>query len=100
MKFVNLLSPKIPILILIFYFNQISRLQQEIDLQGQIRDEMIIEYNNNNVTDENAKRKIQAKIANVDEKIQALGRFFILYDQMKTKSSFLFSCIDDFLLFQ
>ncbi len=85
---------------MIFYFNQISRLQQEIDLQGQIRDEMIIEYNNNNVTDENAKRKIQAKIANVDEKIQALGRFFISYDQMKTRSSFLFSCIDDLLLFQ
>ncbi len=62
----------------LFYFNQISRLQQDIDLQGQIRDEMIIEFNNT-LTDENTKRKIQQKIANIDEKIQALGMFFIPY---------------------
>jgi len=34
---------------------------------------------NNTLTDENAKRKIQNKIANIDEKIQALGKFFIPY---------------------
>ncbi|CAF2820380.1 unnamed protein product [Rotaria sp. Silwood2] len=57
--------------------SEISRLQQEIDLQDRIRDEMIIEYNSD-LTDENAKRKIKAKIANVDEKVQALGRLLIL----------------------
>jgi hypothetical protein len=36
---------------------------------------MIMEYNSD-VTDENTKRKIQARIANVEEKVQALGRFF------------------------
>ncbi len=39
---------------------------------------MIMEFNNT-LTDENAKRKIQNKIANIDEKIQALGMFFIPY---------------------
>jgi len=34
-----------------------------------------MEYNSD-VTDENTKRKIQARIANVEEKVQALGRFF------------------------
>ncbi|CAF3395606.1 unnamed protein product [Rotaria sp. Silwood1] len=58
--------------------NEISRLQQEIDLQDRIRDEMIIEYNSD-LTDENAKRKIQAKITNVDEKVQALAALTILY---------------------
>ncbi|CAF0988619.1 unnamed protein product [Rotaria sp. Silwood1] len=57
---------------------EISRLQQEIDLQDRIRDEMIIEYNSD-LTDENAKRKIQAKITNVDEKVQALAALTILY---------------------
>ncbi|CAF3421485.1 unnamed protein product [Rotaria sp. Silwood1] len=57
--------------------NEISRLQQEIDLQDRIRDEMIIEYNSD-LTDENAKRKIQAKITNVDEKVQALGKLLVL----------------------
>jgi hypothetical protein len=57
-----------------FDFIQISRLQQELDLQDRIRDEMFVEYNSD-VTDENTKRKIQARIANVEEKVQALGRF-------------------------
>ena len=38
---------------------------------------MIIEYNSE-LADEQKKRKIQAKIANVDEKVQALGRFFVV----------------------
>jgi hypothetical protein len=39
---------------------------------------MIMEFNNT-LTNENAKRKLQNKIANIDEKIQALGMFFIPY---------------------
>ncbi len=39
---------------------------------------MIMEFNNT-LTDENAKRKLQNKITNIDEKIQALGMFFIPY---------------------
>jgi hypothetical protein len=39
---------------------------------------MIMEFNNT-LTNENAKRKLQNKIANIDEKIQALGMFFITY---------------------
>jgi hypothetical protein len=58
-----------------FIIIQISRLQQELDLQDRIRDEMFVEYNSD-VIDENTKRKIQARIANVEEKVQALGRFF------------------------
>ncbi|UJR20987.1 hypothetical protein I4U23_024089 [Adineta vaga] len=58
--------------------NDISRVQQEINLQDLIRDELIIEMNNN-LTDENFKRKIQAKITNVDEKVQALAALTILY---------------------
>ncbi|CAF1056013.1 unnamed protein product [Rotaria sordida] len=57
---------------------EISRLQQEIDLQDRIRDEMIIEYNSE-LSDENTKRKIQLRIANVDEKVQALAALTILY---------------------
>ena len=47
-------------------------MQQEIDLQDRIRDELVVEYNSK-LADENEKRKIQAKITNVDEKVQALG---------------------------
>jgi hypothetical protein len=45
-----------------------------MDLQCQIREEMTHEYENR-LTDENEneKRKLQAKIANIDEKVQALG---------------------------
>ncbi|CAF2131775.1 unnamed protein product [Rotaria magnacalcarata] len=57
---------------------EISRLQQEMDLQCQIREEMTHEYENH-LTDENEKRKLQAKIANIDEKVQALGALTILY---------------------
>jgi hypothetical protein len=52
--------------------NEISRLRHEIDLQYQIRDEMTHECENT-VIDENEKRKLRAKIANIDEKVQALG---------------------------
>lgn len=38
---------------------------------------MIIECNNN-LTDENAKRNIQGKLDNIDEKIQALCKSFSL----------------------
>ncbi|UJR28537.1 hypothetical protein I4U23_009773 [Adineta vaga] len=58
--------------------SEISRLQHEFDLQCQIREEMIHECENN-VTDENEKRKLRAKIANIDEKVQALGALTILY---------------------
>ncbi|CAF3220753.1 unnamed protein product [Rotaria socialis] len=57
---------------------EISRLQQEMDLQCQIREEMTHEYENR-LTDENEKRKLQVKIANIDEKVQALGALTILY---------------------
>ena len=53
---------------------QISRFQQDIALQDEIRDELIIELNNN-LTDENAKSRIEKKIINVDEKVQALGMY-------------------------
>lgn len=52
---------------------KISRLQQEIDLQCQIRDEMIRECEQTNI-DENEKRKLRAKITNIDDKVQALGK--------------------------
>lgn len=52
---------------------EISRLQQEMDLQYQIREEMTQELEKNS-TDENEKRKLRAKIANIDEKVQALGK--------------------------
>ncbi|CAF2160450.1 unnamed protein product [Rotaria magnacalcarata] len=58
--------------------NEISRLQQEIDLQDRIRDELIIEYNSE-LTDEHTKRNIQTKITNVREKVQALAALTILY---------------------
>ncbi|CAF4910246.1 unnamed protein product [Rotaria sp. Silwood1] len=58
--------------------NEISRLQQEINLQCQIRDELTSECENN-LTEENEKRKLRAKIANIDEKVQALGALTILY---------------------
>ncbi|CAF2649326.1 unnamed protein product [Rotaria sp. Silwood2] len=65
--------------------NEITRLQQEIDLQCQIRDEMTCECENNS-TDENEKRKLRAKIANIDEKVQALGLKHCC-TQMATKES-------------
>ena len=52
-------------------------MQQEIDLQDRIRDEIVLEYNNDQI-DENMKRKLQDKLGNIDEKIQALGMFIIL----------------------
>jgi len=58
--------------------SEISRLQQEIDLQCQIRDEMIRECEQTNI-DENEKRKLRAKITNIDDKVQALGALTILY---------------------
>ncbi|CAF3546872.1 unnamed protein product [Rotaria sordida] len=58
--------------------NEISRLQQEIDLQCQVRDEMTHECENS-LTDENEKRKLRTRIANIDEKVQALGALTILY---------------------
>jgi hypothetical protein len=58
--------------------SEISRLQQEIDLQCQIRDEMTRDYEKT-ITDENEKRKLRAKISNIDEKVQALGALTILY---------------------
>ncbi len=60
--------------IYILYKIQISCLQQEIDLQGRIRDEMIIEFNND-LTDENTKKKIESKLAHNEEKVQALRKF-------------------------
>lgn len=57
---------------------------------------MIIEYNNNQ-TDANAKRKIQQKIANIDEKVQALGRIFLSPFHLP-HPSFPFSRINNILL--
>lgn len=51
---------------------EISRLQQEMDLQYLIREEMTQDIEKDE-TDENEKRKLRAKIANIDEKVQALG---------------------------
>lgn len=55
---------------------EIARLQQEMDLQYQVRDEMTHELEKSG-TDENEKRKFRAKIANIDEKVQALGKDFL-----------------------
>jgi uncharacterized protein YlxW (UPF0749 family) len=71
----------------ILFHLKISRLQQDIDLQGQIRDEMIIEYNNA-LTDDNTKRKIQARLENLEEKVQALRKFLTSYYQQKTRIHF------------
>ncbi len=49
---------------------------------------MIIECNNN-LTDENAKRKIPGKIDHMDEKIQALRKFFL--HMMKENKIYFFS---------
>lgn len=49
-------------------------MKEELELQDKIRDELIIEYNSDE-NDENAKRKIQEKITDVGEKVQALGKF-------------------------
>ncbi|CAF1476689.1 unnamed protein product, partial [Didymodactylos carnosus] len=57
--------------------SEITKLQHEINLQCQIRDETI--RDNANVTDENEKRKIESKVTNIDEKIQALAAMVILY---------------------
>ncbi|CAF0999825.1 unnamed protein product [Adineta ricciae] len=57
--------------------DEISRLRQEIDLQYQVRDDMVKEYENGN-TDENEKRKLRERILNIDEKAQALGALTIL----------------------
>ncbi|CAF0848083.1 unnamed protein product [Didymodactylos carnosus] len=57
--------------------SEISRMQHEIDLQCQTRDEMI--RDSANVTDENEKRKIESKVTNIDEKIQALAAMVILF---------------------
>lgn len=58
--------------------SEIARLQQEIDLQCQIRDEITHDCENP-TTDENEKAKLKAKIANISDKIQALGALTILY---------------------
>ncbi|CAF1660827.1 unnamed protein product, partial [Adineta ricciae] len=58
--------------------DQLSRFQQDFDLQDKIRDELIIELNNN-LADENAKSRIQKEISNVDEKVQALAALTVLY---------------------
>jgi hypothetical protein len=51
---------------------------------------MIIEFNQD-FTDENEKRKIEAKMTNVDEKVQALGKFFTSnYQRGKIKTFFSF----------
>ena len=52
---------------------EISRLQQEMDLQYQIREELTQELDKS-TTEENEKRKLRAKITNIDEKVQALGK--------------------------
>lgn len=68
-------------------------MQQEIDLQDRIRDELVVEYNSK-LADENEKRKIQAKIANVDEKVQALGKISSQSSQESFKliEALLFDC--------
>ncbi|CAF3640251.1 unnamed protein product [Adineta steineri] len=58
--------------------SEISRLQHELDLNSHIRGEMLHEYQNVE-TDENEKRKLREKIANIDEKTQALGALTIFY---------------------
>lgn len=50
---------------------QITNLQQEIELQNQIRDEIIIEHNNPR-TDEHTRKSLLVKLDNIDEKLQAL----------------------------
>lgn len=53
--------------------SEIARLQQEIDLQCQIRDEITHDSEDPNI-DENEKAKLKAKIENINDKIQALGK--------------------------
>ena len=81
---------------------QISRLQQEVQLQERIRDELVVEYNSK-LADGNEKRKIQARIANVDEKIQALGKMSRRSSSVANEpnlSSFIPRCLDHSLLFR
>ena len=39
-----------------------------------MRDELIVEFNHDQI-DEHEKRRLQERIASIDEKVQALGKF-------------------------
>lgn len=76
---------------------QITYLQQEIELQNQIRDEIIIEHNNPH-TDEHTRKSLLVKLDNIDEKLQALCKFFCL--DILSSDFRLFRCFYIFSLFR